>query len=133
MWNNKPWCMGTDFLGLRLIWNSWSVKVDAIWNVSACMLWFLILSKYIWVYKYLVFVVIFGPILKLISFLGTNSQTATTNIPNPSCMGIEFTGLRPAFFEESSCQQSFLTLALLEFPAIFFDQACLKPLSDISQ
>ena len=52
---------------------------------------------------------------------------------NPSCMRIEFTGLRPAFFEESSCQQSFLTLALLEFPAIFFDQACLKLLSDISQ
>ena len=78
----------------------------------------------------------YGPIWKLISFLGTfptNSETATTNIPNPSCIGIEFTGLRPAFFEESSCQQSFLTLALLEFPAIFFDQACLKLLSDISQ
>ena len=78
----------------------------------------------------------YGPIWKLISFLGTfptNSETATTNIPNPSSIGIEFTGLRLAFFEESSCQQSFLTPALLEFPAIFFDQACLKLLSDVSQ
>lgn len=49
-----------------------------------CMFWFLILSKYLWVYKQLVFVGIYGPILKLISFLGTYSETATTNIPNPS-------------------------------------------------
>ena len=35
--NLGVWELRTDFLGIRLIWNPWSVKVDAILNDSACI------------------------------------------------------------------------------------------------